>query len=253
MYNVLLIRDQKILELSKLLQIARTLDFHAFMLDEHQLDLSSLSWRELEEFNQQISCFDLKCPVYSMNYKEEQIAYYQKILEKLLFLNINYLFLADCSISQLKEHNISELIKLAADFKITVLVENKNLPDEFDLIQHFFQTTCLDNIKLLFNAFNFLADGLMPLHEAYFPSNFKNKIDGFMLIDGLNPERKRESKIIETEIGQGNAQIIELVSANKARSFGGMLIYPVFISEYEKNKQVALSKMNEIRTLVGKL
>lgn len=257
MYNVLTIKEKEKLEVDTLINQVKRMDFHNFILFEEQIDLYLMTWHELEIFNQKLATLDLKIAMYAMSYSNVENFEFLNLFEKLSFLEINYLLLNDLKIEQFAKFDLLELMKIAGSFNINLVYENNKQDNEFHNIQDYFKEDSNSNLTLLFNPANFLAVDLMPLHDVYFPANFKDRMAALLLKDGVlmtnESDNNKVSRFQETTPGNGNAQIMELISINKARSFQGMLIFEINLPNNKIENTLLKERLRTFKKQISKL
>mgnify|MGYP000996675050 CR=1 FL=1 len=256
MYNVLSIKNNDALDISEYIYLAKKSGFNSFNIHEEQIDLCKSTWFEIEKIHQLLVVNNFCIPMYKMfldNNKSDILL----LMEKLVVLDVKYLLFDKVCVSEVFAKDISEIVRLANRFNIKVLFENQADLDEITVLKNTFQAEIPFDIGILFNPVNFLQFGFLPLHNAYFPANYKNYIEGILLKDGIvkktDDKDQTSSEIEETELGFGNAQILELISINKARSYKGMLIFEIDNSGDHENKSKILDSLIDFRKKIGRL
>lgn len=266
MRQVIYIDQKEASGLDKLLRWTRQLGFTALATDVRGFPLANLSWAELESARRALEEAGVRLALYGLPVLGQEPAALAELMPKLAFLDAEcMLYFEDVDPLGEAGEALCAALALAKGLGMKVLLANRATPGiEGRALTGTLAARLAElgedyDLGLLFDPLAFLEAGLMPLHQGYFPARYKAAIAALRLRDGLGPDPERPGEPLRREgFARGHAQLLELVSINKARSFVGDLIFDCRIDASDGEREAAalaenLEEMRRIRALLGRI
>lgn len=222
MYNISIKPDNRFLKsFEEQLSFLNQLNINVIEMDDiiDNIKLIDLSGEQTEKYRNLLIIHNVKIVLMNTAIPFDNINEYRLLFKISHLLKVEYIRLSIDSKSMNNQliEKFEEILKLGRSYNIVCVIENSSdMFNENDLLQtRLFYNYREYNLGLIFNPLEIVKNKRHPFFHVFYKGKFKNNIFFLRINDGLFSDGS------PIDLGHGNAEIKELISALLARNFRG--------------------------------